>query len=237
MGNGAMRGKDMLRFVVSVGLYLMLLPGGVVAQQGQTKNISSASANSKVVVHHRHVAKRHHRKKATPAPMRVDVYNGSTTQTQVFNDQPVSRSKKNGKAAPAVTRVDVINGSVKQMQVFNAEPIGGANSKTKHKHSQRNVAQANFSDVEIFNGTTKQRRVFRQEQTPAREPAAPARPNNAPVVVGIAATGTEARAENASSDVVTSVESGRPVATPTPVAVGISPAPAKRPAYVPAPEQ
>jgi hypothetical protein len=171
----------------------------------------------------------------------VEVYNGSNAQTQFFNEQPVSRTGKSAKAAPAPTRVDVINGSVKQMQVF-ADQSPSANSRPAHKRprerSQRNIAQAAVSDVEIFNGTTKQRRVFKESPDAAKGAAAPHR-MSAPVVVGITATGSLPN-QRAAPLVVTGIQSGETDGTSKtipPVAVGISPAPPKRPPYLAAPTQ
>ncbi len=226
----------MLRSVIKTGLFLVLLAGVATAQQ-------AASHDTKVIHHHRH-AKHHHAHQASVAAQtRVDVYNGSNTQTQIFNDEPVSQSKgnarPNAKPGPAVTRVDVINGSVKQMQVFNAEPApGSAKAKTSGSHAQRNVAEANLSDVEIFNGTTKQRKVFRQEDSAAGGAAAQARKNGAPVVVGVATSGSETK-EKTAPKVVTGIDSGPGVSkegSNAPVAVGVSPAPPKRPTYVPGPQ-
>jgi hypothetical protein len=225
----------MLRFVVSAGLCILVSAGLVVAQQ-------THGASSKVVQHKR-ISKRHHTPKTeASAPTRVDVYNGANTQTQVFNEQPANRAKKSANPAPAMTRVDVINGSVKQMQVFSPEPASGApsekSSRQTRTHTQRNVAEANFSDVEIFNGTTKQRRVFKGDARVTDETSTAHR-TASPVVVGIAATGAGAR-EKRAPRVVTGIESGQSAArqqSAEPVAVGLSPPPPKRPPYVPVPEQ
>lgn len=219
----------MLRIVVTAGLVLLLSSSALAVQPVHLSRANTA--------HHKRISKRHHKRKAKAAPVqtRVDVYNGSKAQTQVFNEEPVSRTRKNGRPAPAMTRVDVINGSEKQMQVFRPEPIpvAPAAKPAGKSRSQRNVAEANVSDVEIFNGTTKQRRIFKGDGAASGQ--VPTQSNRVPVVVGIAATGAEPAERNAQR-VVTGIESGKPVAA-DPVAVGVSPSPARRPAYVPAPEQ
>lgn len=234
MRNAAIRWKQLLRFGVSAGLLLMLAAGAAVAQQAHP-------GTAKPVQHHRVRARRHHhRRKATAAAqVRVEVYNGSKTQTQVFDDASAARAR-HAKSDASLTRVDVINGSQKQMQVFNAEQALGAHAAGKRSRgrSQRNVAEANYSDVEIFNGTTKQRRVFMHEgSSSAGKAPTLAQPGTAPVVVGIAATGAEPRETNAPR-VVTGITSGSSASTDRaePGPARVSPLPARRPEYVPAPQ-
>ncbi len=107
---------------------------------------------------------------------RVDVYNGTSKQMQLF-------------AADPPTGVNVAKASGK-----------------KTRHSQRNMTAATpVSDVEIFNGTTKERRIFSEapDETTGRRNKQPvvvgisssvyeAKGSNAPrVVTAIVTSGSE----------------------------------------------
>jgi cytochrome c biogenesis protein ResB len=219
----------MLR-IVCCAVVAMVLSLSALATQ------SKSAVPAKSVAHHTRVARRHHhhRKAKAVPPTRVEVYNGSKTQTQVFTNEPAKLTRKSARPTPAITRVDVINGSDKQMQVFRAEPeLGAQSAKTSRKsHSQRNIAQTNIADVEILNGTTKQRRIFKDDGVV--NSSVPAQPGATPVVVGIASTGA-ASAQRGAPPVVTGMESGTHSATTGP-AVGVAPSPGKRPPYTPAPK-
>lgn len=218
----------MLRFVISAGL-CFVLSLSVIASEPTHAADSTHVQPKRVATHHRLGTLN-----TASAQTRVDVYNGSKAQTQVFDAEPAPGTKKNTKPAPALTRVDVINGSKKQMQTFSVEP---ATSPVSKGRAQRNVAEARLSDVEIFNGTTKQRRVFKTDGGGQSVPA-PVHRNTSPVVVGIATSGAGPK-EKSGSGVVTGIDSGRsaPTQSAVPVAVGVAPQPPKRPPYIPAPEQ
>jgi hypothetical protein len=107
---------------------------------------------------------------------RVDVYNGTSKQMQVFTAEP-----------PAGATV-------------------AKSASKKRPHSQRNMtAVTPVSDVEIFNGTTKERRIFSEapDETTGRRNKQPvvvgisssvyeAKGSNAPrVVTAIVTSGSE----------------------------------------------
>lgn len=187
--------------------------------------------------HHKTTTNRHTAGSA-PAqskPTRVDIYNGASTQTQMFNPQSAAgRSAQ----APWMHRVDVYNGSSKQMQVFSAEAATGANSSHGKHGPQRNLAAAHpVSDVQIFNGTMRERRVFNISPGESGQPE-PLRQNRHPVVVGITSGEPGSNGQSAQPVVtgITSSGSGREGNSSGPV-IGTSPSPPKRPPYSPAPRQ
>jgi hypothetical protein len=218
----------MLPSLLSFGLACLLVSGPPAAQQtpSQTPHKSSHNKSAK----HRSSAG----KPDAEPPTRVEVFNGSRSQTQVFNAQPPANAARRGAhPVPAMTRVDVYNGTSKQMQIFSAEPSAGAktakSSRGKASRSQRNtVAMAPVSDVEIFNGTTKERRIFSEapnETSGGR--------NRQPVVVGISSSASEAKGNNAPRVVTAIVTNGSgDGGNPQPV-TGVSPLPPKRPPYHP----
>jgi hypothetical protein len=218
----------MLPSLVSFGLACLLVSTTPAAQQTPGPTIHSSA-------HKKTVKRRTSATKPEPEPpTRVEVFNGSASQLQVFNAQPSANPTRGGvNQGPAMTRVDVYNGTSKQMQFFSAEPPAGADvAKSlgkKNPHSLRNMtAVTPVSDVEIFNGTTKERRIFSQapdEMTGHR--------NKQPVVVGISSSVYEAKASNAPRVVTAIVTSGSEnEGNPQPV-VGVSPLPPKRPPYRP----
>jgi hypothetical protein len=210
----------MLRSVISSGFALLLVSGTFAISESHNSGLHRKH-------HRRHTA---HHAQAQPAPTRVDVYNGATAQTQVFNAQPM---KPGSKQTPAMTRVDVYNGSSKQMQVFSPEPAPRAASVNAKHGAQRNIAAAHpVPEVEILNGTTKQRRIFSGTANEMNAPT-PLHRNSQPVVLGISSSGSDSRTKNA-SPVVTGIDSGSPTSA-GPVSTGVSPAPPKRPPYRPAP--
>jgi hypothetical protein len=215
----------MLRFLIRSGFVLLLISGTFSIQQVH-------GAGSQTSMHKKSVKKHSGSAEAQPAPTRVEVYNGATAQTQVFNPQLPLREGQGEGQGPSITRVDVYNGSSKQMQVFHEEPAQDANSSrpSRRKHgAQTNIAAAHpVPEVEILNGTTKQRKLF---NGPNELNAPPSHRKEQPVVVGIASSGSETKAP----PVVTGIESGSGQdgkITP-PIAVGVSPAPPKRPPYTP----
>lgn len=215
----------MLPSVVSFGLACLLM-SGTAAAQPTPSSTPHVSAPKKTVK-----SKSSARKPAAEPPTRVEVFNGSTSQMQVFNAQPANVARKGANQGPAMTRVDVYNGTSKQMQLFAAEPPTGANvakaSGKKTRHSQRNMTAATpVSDVEIFNGTTKERRIFREAPNEAT-----GRRNKQPVVVGISSSVYEAKGSDAPR-VVTAIATGgtEDERNAQPV-IGVSPLPPKRAPY------
>lgn len=217
----------MLRSLAVSGFAILLLSGALFAEQEHAGSQSS---------HHKKTTRRHATTaQAQPSPTRVDVYNGATAQTQMFNAQ---LAPSHGAQAPLMHRVDVYNGSSKQMQVFSTDSAAGANSSHGKHGPQRNEAAAHpVSDVQIFNGTTRERRVF---NIPSGEPSQLelSRQNRHSVVVGITSGGSGFKGQSAQPVVtgIASSGSGRVGNSSGPV-VGSSPLPPKRPPYSPAPRQ
>jgi hypothetical protein len=215
----------MVPSLVSFGLACLLV-SGTPAQQTPGPTIHTSA-------HTKTVKRRASATKAEPEPpTRVEVFNGSASQLQVFNAQsPANAASRGATSVPMMTRVDVYNGSSRQMQVFSAEPSVIANdaksSRKNARRSQRNVAATTpVSDVEIFNGTAKERRIFSEapDETSGRR-------NRQPVVVGISSSVSEAKGSNAPRVVTAVVTSGsEDVGNAQPV-VGVSPLPPKRPPY------
>jgi hypothetical protein len=216
----------MLPSLLSFGLTCLLVSGPPAAPQtpSQTPHTSAHSKSAK----HRSSA----RKPDAEPPTRVEVFNGSRSQTQVFNAQPPANAvRRGGHAGPAMTRVDVYNGTSKQMQIFSAEPSANSNiaksSRKTGRRSQRNVATVHpVSDVEIFNGTTKERRIFSE----APDETSGGR-NRQPVVVGISSS--EAKGNNAPRVVTAIVTNGSEDGGNSQPVTGVSPLPPKRPPYHP----
>jgi hypothetical protein len=218
----------MLPSLITFGL-ACLIGSGTAASQPTPNQTPHTTAHKKIVKKRATVAK-----PEAELPARVEVFNGSASQMQVFNAQPPANATRRGvKQGPAMTRVDVYNGTSKQMQIFSAEPSASAKiAKSSHRRARRSqsnaVASTPVSDVEIFNGTTKERRIFSEAPDEAS-----GRRNRQPVVVGISSNVSEAKGNNAPRVVTAIVTSGSGDAgNPQPV-TGVSPLPPKRPPYHP----
>ena len=218
----------MLRSLLSFALAFLFVSGPAAAQQPSSQ-APHTSAHKKSVK-----GRSSHAKPEAEPPTRVEVFNGSTSQMQVFNTQsPANAARRGVNPGPAMTRVDVYNGTSKQMQIFSAEPPAGAktakSAQRKAPGSQRNaVAMAPVSDVEIFNGTTKERRIFSE----APDEASGLR-NRQPVVIGISSSVSEEKGKNTPRVVTAIVTSGSGDERNSQPVTGVSPLPPKRPPYHP----
>ena len=184
---------------------------------------------------HTKTKRRHHPRsaktaQAAPVPTKVEVHNGAMTQTQVFDAEPPASRK----STPGATRVDVINGAQKQMQVFDTAPAAKPSKRGSKSGGQPAMASAEpVSGVDIFNGSTRERRVFDGTMEDVSGRASRQR-----VVVGITANGGESKRVGASQVVTGVAASGSAAGKEVqPVTVGVSPRPPKRPPYHPTPEQ
>jgi hypothetical protein len=201
--------------------------------------ISTAETTPTKPLHH-HTA--HSTAKATaPAQTSVEVINGTTTRTQVFQDQTATHS--------AQTKVEVINGNAHRTQVFEADSAAKAATPVRQGKmvTFKGVNGGPSMKVMVINGTRWETRNFASAATPASSTPAP-KPRNEPVVVAIESSANGRSAASKTPVVVDVASSGSQAGQPVvlqvaargtdagksiapSVVTGVSPAQPKRPPY------
>ncbi|HTB97825.1 MAG TPA: hypothetical protein VK716_12510 [Terracidiphilus sp.] len=180
-------------------------------------------------------------KETAPAETRIEVINGTTTRTQVFQDQAATPS--------AQTKVEVINGNAHRTQVFEADSAAKAPVRQGKMVTFKGVNGGPAMKVMVINGTRWETRNFVSAAAPANSVPV-SRPRNEPVVVGIESSANRRSSAHA-APVVVGIESsgsrnvdggpmvlqvaasgtdGGKMVTPG-VVSGVSPAQPKRPPY------
>ncbi len=153
--------------------------------------------------HHRVHHHKHRRAQADPR-MKVEVINGTTTQTQFFDapQKPGAKQSAKGKKDSGETRVAVLNGTHSETEVFAAD-------KPAATHTRKGAKRAPAEDpsqikVAVVNGTKTETRVFEAKDAEGQgDPAA----RTQPVVVGITSEGSSSSGANG-QPVVVGVEAG-----------------------------
>ncbi len=164
---------------------------------------------------------------ASPASS-VEVINGSSVETQVFNaSQPAAPVQRHLKSVPAANTVEVINGSAKRTVVLDTQQSTGprslrAGDKRSGKRPGERGARAvpSVTRVETINGTFREIKLLNADKAEASG-AGIGRRSAQPVVVGIISSDTRRVGGNRQQVVVGIASSGSKSETAPPVVIGI----------------
>ena len=165
---------------------------------------AAVPATDKAPVKHHRVVHRHRRKAHADPRMKVEVINGTATQTQFFDAPQKPNAKKSAKSKKDAgeTRIAVLNGTRSETEVFAAdEPATGHTGKKTKSAPAGDPSQIK---VAVVNGTRTETRVFDARDAEGHDDSAT---RTQPFVVGVSSSGTKTADGNA-QPVVVGIESG-----------------------------
>jgi len=167
--------------------------------------LATDPATSKAPVVHPRVRHHHTRRKAHADPrMKVEVINGTTTQTQFFDAPQKAGAKQPAKTKKDMgeTRIAVLNGTHSETAVFAADKP----APTHIRESAKSKPASDPSEIKVavVNGTRTETRVFSASDGEEQGDAAA---RTQPVVVGITSERSNS-AEANGQPVVVGIEGG-----------------------------